>query len=314
MRPARRRTAGNRAPRRSSRPPAPAWCRRNPRTSARRRHAFAAWSATGALPRRGKARNTGCNRIRRDVRPDAPPTTAQASRPAGAVRDESPPSRAVLGDPSLRPTAAGTKAAPAPRRSDSRAAANSGPPAAHAERSRLPPSHRSIGWPRSSVWTCRRHVAATRRVSCAWVISVQPSPLPLKGYLAMPILRPPNGAVYTRPQPGRDRPEWVVAINRNQWSQSIGISGRNQPVRADSTTLRDTLRKIEAQYGKANRIWVMDRGIPSEEVLAEMRAADPPVSYLVGTPKGRLSKLEKHLVTLPWQAVREGVDVKLLPH
>jgi len=82
---------------------------------------------------------------------------------------------------------------------------------------------------------------------------------------------------------------------------------------ADCTTLRDMLRKIEAQYGKANRVWVMDRGIPTEEVLAEMRAADPPVSYLVGTPKGRLSKLEKYLVTLPWQAVREGVDVKLLP-
>jgi hypothetical protein len=82
---------------------------------------------------------------------------------------------------------------------------------------------------------------------------------------------------------------------------------------ADCTTLRDMLRKVEAQYGKANRVWVMDRGIPSEEVLAEMRAADPPVSYLVGTPKGRLSKLEKHLVTLPWQVVREGVDVKLLP-
>jgi hypothetical protein len=81
---------------------------------------------------------------------------------------------------------------------------------------------------------------------------------------------------------------------------------------ADCTTLRDMLRKIEAQYGKANRVWVMDRGIPSEEVLAEMRAASPPVSYLVGTPKGRLSKLEKDLVTLPWQAVREGVDVKLL--
>ena len=71
------------------------------------------------------------------------------------------------------------------------------------------------------------------------------------------------------------------------------------------------LRKVEAQHGKANRIWVMDRGIPSEEVLAEMRAADPPVSYLVGTPKGGLSKLEKHLATLP---VRKGVDVKLLPH
>jgi transposase len=43
-----------------------------------------------------------------------------------------------------------------------------------------------------------------------------------------------------------------------------------------------------------------------------MRAADPPVSYLVGTPKGRLTKLEKALLGLPWQAVREGVDVKLL--
>lgn len=82
---------------------------------------------------------------------------------------------------------------------------------------------------------------------------------------------------------------------------------------ADCTTLRDMLRKIEAQYGKASRIWVMDRGIPTEEVLAEMRAADPPVSYLVGTPKGRLSKLEKDLLTRPWQAVREGVEVKLLP-
>ena len=82
---------------------------------------------------------------------------------------------------------------------------------------------------------------------------------------------------------------------------------------ADCTTLRDMLRKIEAQYGKANRVRVMDRGIPSDAVLAEMRAADPRVSYLIGTPKGRLSKLEKHLVTLPWRAVRERVDVKLLP-
>jgi transposase len=80
----------------------------------------------------------------------------------------------------------------------------------------------------------------------------------------------------------------------------------------DSTTLRDMLRKIEAQYGKAQRIWVMDRGIPTEETLAEMRQADPPISYLVGTPKGRLSKLEKALLGLPWQAVRQGVDVKLL--
>src|SRR5215469_12118445 len=82
---------------------------------------------------------------------------------------------------------------------------------------------------------------------------------------------------------------------------------------ADCTTLRGALRQIEAQYSKAQRIWVMDRGIPTEEVLAEMRQADPPVGYLVGTPKGRLSKLEKALLGLPWQAVRQGVEVKLLP-
>ena len=81
---------------------------------------------------------------------------------------------------------------------------------------------------------------------------------------------------------------------------------------ADKTTLRAFLHKIETQYGKAQRIWVMDRGIPTEEVLAEMRAADPPVYYLVGTPKGRLKKLERALLPLPWADVRPGVQVKLL--
>lgn len=56
----------------------------------------------------------------------------------------------------------------------------------------------------------------------------------------------------------------------------------------------------------------MDRGVPTEEVLAEMRAADPPVQYLVGTPKGRLTRLEKQLVDKPWRKAREGVEVKLL--
>lgn len=81
---------------------------------------------------------------------------------------------------------------------------------------------------------------------------------------------------------------------------------------ADKTTLKEFLRKIEQQYGKARRIWVMDRGIPTEETLAEMRAGDPPVQYLVGTPKGRLSKLEKDLLEKPWQQARPGVTVKLL--
>jgi transposase len=82
---------------------------------------------------------------------------------------------------------------------------------------------------------------------------------------------------------------------------------------ADKTTIKMFLQKIETQYGKAGRIWVMDRGIPTEDILAEMRASDPPVYYLVGTPKGRLSKLEQDLLSLPWQAVRPGVNVKLLP-
>jgi len=82
---------------------------------------------------------------------------------------------------------------------------------------------------------------------------------------------------------------------------------------ADKTTLKDFLAKIERQYGKARRVWVMDRGIPTEETLAEMRAADPPVSYLVGVPKGRLGRLERDLVGRPWREARPGVEVKLLP-
>jgi len=82
---------------------------------------------------------------------------------------------------------------------------------------------------------------------------------------------------------------------------------------ADNTTLRGFLDRIERQYGKARRIWLMDRGIPTEEVLAEMRAADPPVQYLVGTPKGRLTRLEQALLARPWQQARPGVAVKLLP-
>ena len=82
---------------------------------------------------------------------------------------------------------------------------------------------------------------------------------------------------------------------------------------SDRTTLRGFLERIERQYGKARRIWLMDRGIPTEAVLAEMRRADPPVRYVVGTPKGRLSRLEQELLARPWQEARPGVQVKLLP-
>jgi hypothetical protein len=83
---------------------------------------------------------------------------------------------------------------------------------------------------------------------------------------------------------------------------------------SDKTTLRETLRKITNQYGRQRRTWIMDRGIPTEAVLEEMRAADPTVSYLVGTPKGRLTKLEKPLASRDWQDVKDDVRVKLLAH
>ena len=81
---------------------------------------------------------------------------------------------------------------------------------------------------------------------------------------------------------------------------------------SEKTTLKAFLKKIEEQYGRAQRIWVMDRGIPTEEQLREMREVDPPVAYLVGTPRGRLSKLEKPFLELPWAKVKESVEVKLL--
>ena len=81
---------------------------------------------------------------------------------------------------------------------------------------------------------------------------------------------------------------------------------------SDKTTLADFLKKIQEQYGQAERIWVMDRGIPTEKVLEQMRMAIPPVQYLVGTPRGRLSQYEQDLTQLPWQVVREGVSVKML--
>jgi hypothetical protein len=81
---------------------------------------------------------------------------------------------------------------------------------------------------------------------------------------------------------------------------------------ADNTTLDDFLAKIEALYGKANRTWVMDRGIPTEASLARMRAAKAPIHYLVGTPKGRLSQLEQDFLKRPWEEVRQSVQVKLL--
>jgi transposase len=80
---------------------------------------------------------------------------------------------------------------------------------------------------------------------------------------------------------------------------------------SDRTTLRGFLDKIEKTYGKAKRMWVMDRGIPTEEILQEMRDPAREMFYLVGTPKGKIQQYEKKWLDLPWQKVRDSVDVKL---
>jgi len=83
---------------------------------------------------------------------------------------------------------------------------------------------------------------------------------------------------------------------------------------SDKKTLPDFLKKIENTYGKARRVWVMDRGVPTEEILQGMRAPEKQTFYLVGTPKGRINQHEKKWLNLPWQKVRDSVEVKLYQH
>jgi len=78
---------------------------------------------------------------------------------------------------------------------------------------------------------------------------------------------------------------------------------------SDKATLPDFLGRIEEQYGKMNRLWIMDRGIPTEDALQQMRAQG--ASYLVGTPRGRISKLEDQLLAQPWKCVQSHIQVKL---
>ena len=83
---------------------------------------------------------------------------------------------------------------------------------------------------------------------------------------------------------------------------------------SEHKTLRPFLEHIEKTYGKARRVWVMDRGIPTEAILREMREPGREMFYLVGTPKGRINKHEKKWLDLPWQKVRDSVQVKLYEH
>ena len=98
----------------------------------------------------------------------------------------------------------------------------------------------------------------------------------------------------------------ALVITPDGWPLAYEVMAGNT---SDKTTLGGFLEKIQQTYGKARRTWVMDRGIPTEETLAQMRTQG--VDYLVGTPKGRLAPIHKKLLDKPWSVVREGVEVKL---
>src|SRR5438067_12142093 len=83
---------------------------------------------------------------------------------------------------------------------------------------------------------------------------------------------------------------------------------------SDRATLRGFLKKMEDTYGKARRVWVMDRGVPSEAILKDMRSPEGQTFYLVGTPKSKINQHEKKWLDLPWQKVRDSVEVKLYEH
>lgn len=82
---------------------------------------------------------------------------------------------------------------------------------------------------------------------------------------------------------------------------------------ADKTTLLAMLELVQQRHGQAQRIWVMDRGVPTEAALAQMRSSTPPVHYLVGTPKARLNRMEAALTERPWVEVRGALRVKCVP-
>jgi transposase len=81
--------------------------------------------------------------------------------------------------------------------------------------------------------------------------------------------------------------------------------------RHDSTTLEEVVETMEIRYGRAQRIWVMDRGMVSEGHIEFLRENNR--QYLVGTPKSALRRFERELVAEGWQSIREGLEVKKCP-
>ena len=81
--------------------------------------------------------------------------------------------------------------------------------------------------------------------------------------------------------------------------------------RADVTTLREIVATMERRYGRADRIWVVDRGMVSAENIEFLKHGGR--RYIVGTPKSMLKQFERELLSEDWHTVREGLEVKLCP-
>jgi hypothetical protein len=81
--------------------------------------------------------------------------------------------------------------------------------------------------------------------------------------------------------------------------------------RHDATTLEEMVGHIEGLYGRAHRIWVLDRGMASEEKVAFLREGGR--RYIVGTAKSSLKKFERELLASDWKQVHEGLEVRLVP-
>src|SRR5712664_2541705 len=217
MRRGRRRTAGRHAPHRSPHRRCRSSCRRNRRTASRRPHAAAASSATNDLPRPDRVRRTSCGRNRPDVPRDIPPRPVAASHPCGATRGGSRASPAATANPWPWSSGPDRGASPVRRRQDRPAAANRrrlrAPGAGTLQRR----SGQSRDWRQSGAWTGRRPTAAAPRGSCAWVISVGPSPL-----LSKKERSPADSRITQRRS---SRPSTALL----PWSPSTGTGGRHPP-------------------------------------------------------------------------------------
>jgi transposase len=101
-----------------------------------------------------------------------------------------------------------------------------------------------------------------------------------------------------------------IALVVSRWGLPLGyeIFDGN---RFDATTVETMVNKIESQYGQANRIWIMDRGMVSEKNIQFLRSGGR--RYIVGTPRAQLKRFEKELLKPDWQQVYSGLEVKLCP-